>query len=162
TLREALKVRKKTRALVVLRHAEAWSRRAWHTDDRLRPLLVHGRQQADHLVPILGAFDPRTVISSSSVRCVGTVQPYFEHAFLVPTLTPALTEEDSTRYGIRALVAKAVADLTDAEGRVAHGTVICSHGPVLPSIFEALDLDEIPLEKAEFVVLHMRKGEVVG
>ena len=162
TLREAVKVRKKTRALVVLRHAEAWSRRAWHADDRLRPLLIQGRRQAAELVPVLAAFDPATVITSSSRRCVDTVEPYAAYAHLSPVLTTALTEEDATRHGVRALVAQAVADLTDADGVAAHGTLICSHAPVLPLIFDALDVGEQPLDKAELVVFHLRKGEVVA
>ena len=37
TLREATRLRRKTHALVVLRHGAARSRKAWRHDDRLRP-----------------------------------------------------------------------------------------------------------------------------
>ncbi len=70
TLREARPMRRKTHTLVVLRHGEARSRKAWRQDDRLRPLLQHGRLQAQKLVPVLAAYDVTRVVSSSSARCV--------------------------------------------------------------------------------------------
>ena len=77
TLREALAAaRRKTQALVVLRHGEARSRKAWRQDDRLRPLLAGGPAQAQRLVPLLAAYDVTRVVSSSSTRCVETVGPY--------------------------------------------------------------------------------------
>src|SRR4051794_25019294 len=59
TLAEAIERRRKTRTLVVLRHSQARSRKAWRFDDQDRPLLVPGRHQADKLVPILAAYDVR-------------------------------------------------------------------------------------------------------
>lgn len=41
-------------------------------------------------------------------------------------------------------------------------TVVCSHRPVLPLIFEALAMEPLELEKGELVVVHLRKGEVVA
>ena len=44
----------KTRTLVVLRHSQARSRKAWRSDDRMRPLLATGKHQAERLVPRAG------------------------------------------------------------------------------------------------------------
>ena len=54
TLREALASGKKTRALAILRHGQARSRKAWRKDDRTRPLLVRGTAQARAAAPVLG------------------------------------------------------------------------------------------------------------
>ena len=71
-------MRRRTHPLVVLRHAEARSRKTWRKDDRLRPLLRAGQRQAERLVPVLAAYDATRVVSSSSTRCVETVAPYAE------------------------------------------------------------------------------------
>ena len=41
-------------------------------------------------------------------------------------------------------------------------TAICSHRPVLPFVFEAVGIDPIALEPGAFVVVHRRKGKVLG
>jgi 8-oxo-(d)GTP phosphatase len=56
TLREALVVGRKTRALVVLRHGQARARKSWKPDDRLRPLVAGGHAQAQAVVPMLAAY----------------------------------------------------------------------------------------------------------
>jgi 8-oxo-dGTP diphosphatase len=40
--------------------------------------------------------------------------------------------------------------------------VVCSHRPVLPRLFDLLDLSEEPLSPAELVVCHHRRGAVVA
>ena len=80
TLAEALKVRARTTAVVVLRHAEARSRKAWRGDDRERPLIQRGHTTAHRLVPLLAAYDVTRVVTSSSTRCVQTVAPFAETA----------------------------------------------------------------------------------
>jgi len=69
TLDEALEHTRKTRTLVILRHSQARSRKAWRAEDRTRPLLATGRHQAEHLVPVLAAYDVRRLVSSTSTRC---------------------------------------------------------------------------------------------
>src|SRR6476619_3202467 len=86
TLREALRLRRKTHALVVLRHGTARSRRAWRHDDRLRPLVRAGLAQAEQLVPLLAAYDVTRVVSSSSTRCVQSVTPYVDLTGVEPRL----------------------------------------------------------------------------
>ena len=158
TLAEAVRVRQKTVAVVVLRHAEARSRQAWRRDDRERPLLAHGHLRSQHLVPLLAAYDVRHVLSSSSVRCEQTVAPYADTAGLDPDLTPWLSQEDATTEGVHALVGDAVARATRDE----HGLVICSHRPVLGDVVGALGLADPGLEPGEMLVAHVRKGRVRG
>ncbi|PVG84444.1 NUDIX hydrolase [Nocardioides gansuensis] len=154
TLDEAERVRRKTRALVVLRHGDARSRKAWRGDDRRRPLLRTGSIQAEKLVPVLAAFDVTSVHTSSSTRCVDTVAPY-GHTTGWPVKTyDELTEEDATT--------DAVVELVDELRGLKEGAVLCTHRPVLPTIFNALGVPDVQLEPAELVVVHHRKGKVVA
>ncbi|KRB77695.1 DNA mismatch repair protein MutT [Nocardioides sp. Root190] len=158
TLVEALKVRRRTRAVVVLRHARARSRSAWRGEDAARPLLRPGELEADRLIPLLAAYDVTTVLTSTSLRCVQTVQPYAETVGLTLDLRPRLSEEHVTARAVTGVVE----DLLDADA----GAVVCTHRPVLPLVYDALGLDprssEQPQEPAEMLVLHMRKGVVVA
>ena len=40
--------------------------------------------------------------------------------------------------------------------------VVCSHRPVLPHVFAALGVDDPALAPGEALVVHLRKGKVVG
>ncbi|MFN8193102.1 MAG: NUDIX hydrolase [Nocardioidaceae bacterium] len=154
TLREAEPFAKNTRALVVLRHAKARSRKAWRQDDRLRPLLVAGLSQSRRLTPILAAYDARTLVSSSSARCVQTLAPYSEESGWPLATTDRLSEEDAT--------AKKVLRLVDELLHSGEGAVLCTHRPVLPAVFDAIGVEDPRLEPGALLVVHHRKGKVVA
>jgi len=158
TLAEAMKVRRRTHAIVVLRHARARSRRAWKADDQLRPLLKTGAQQSDRVVPLLAAYDATRVISSPAIRCLQTVAPYAETTGWEIETRRRLSEDDATAKGVE----KVVEELLEGD----QGAVICSHRPVLPQVYDALGLrtkqrgDD--LAPAEMLVVHVRKGGIVA
>lgn len=154
TLDEARELRRRTRTLVVLRHGEALARRGWTGDDRRRPLLEEGLVQAEQLAPVLDAYGVTTVVTSSSTRCVQTVEPYASAAARPLQLLDALSEEDATATG----VATVVAQLMDE----ARHAVLCTHRPVLPWVLQALGLPETRLEPGGMVVVHHRDGAVVA
>ena len=154
TLREAVKHRKKTRALVVLRHGDARSRKSWRKDDRLRPLLKAGQQQAERLVTVLAAYDVTTLATSSSARCAQTLLPYADVSGFELLLLDGLSEEDATKESVD----EVVEDLLDAGA----GAVLCTHRPVLPQVFEAIGIDEVRLEPAGMLVLHHRNGRILA
>ena len=155
TLREARPLRRQTRALVVLRHGDARSRKAWRRpDDRLRPLLQAGRQQAQRVIPVLAAYDVTRIVSSSSTRCVETVAPYADTSGWKLELEDGLCEESASAEGIVGIVD----DLLTAE----EGSVLCSHRPVLPAIFDVLGVRDPKLETGGLLVAHVRKGQVVA
>jgi 8-oxo-dGTP diphosphatase len=154
TLAEARPLRRKTRALVVLRHGKARSREAWKKDDRQRPLLQTGLAQAQHLVPLLAAFDVTSAHTSSSLRCVQTVTPYVDATGWPVKLYDELSEEDATADG--------VVDVVDALLDAGESTVLCTHRPVLPTVFDALGVPEVTLEPGSMLVVHHRKGKVVA
>jgi 8-oxo-dGTP diphosphatase len=161
TLEEALGQKRKTRTLVVLRHSQARSRKAWRRDDRERPLLATGWQQASKLVPVLGAYDVRRLVTSSSSRCVQTLEPYADAAGRKLRTDDQLSEENATRKGIRRMVTSMLEDLHDRPAS-AGGLVVCTHRPVLPWVFDALAVDDPGLAPGEMMVLHLRKGGVRG
>lgn len=157
TLAEALARPRKTRTVVVVRHAESRSRDRWHDDDRRRPLLATGRLHATALVPVLEAYGVRRVVSSPSTRCLETVSPFCEVTGTEPELVDLLSEEGARPRRVRALVATIVEEL-DRTGPAA----LCSHRPVFPAVFDALGLEDPELEKGEILVAHLRRGEVVA
>ena len=101
TLAEARPLRRRTRALVVLRHAEARSRNGWKKDDRRRPLVRLGETQSQRLVPLLAAFDVTVAHTSTSTRCVQTVMPYADVTGWPVKLYDELSEEGRHRRGRR-------------------------------------------------------------
>ena len=143
---------KKTRALVVLRHGQARSRKAWHKDDRKRPLLVGGNAQA-RAPP---ACSRRTASPgssrSSSTRCADTVAPYAERSGWPMTSTDSSPEEDAT--------AKSVLRIVDELLHSGEDAVLCTHRPVLPAVYDALGIPPEPQATGELVVVHHRRGRV--
>jgi 8-oxo-dGTP pyrophosphatase MutT (NUDIX family)/phosphohistidine phosphatase SixA len=156
TLAEAVRARKKTRALVTLRHSKARSRKGWSKKrpDSERPLVSLGHHQAQRLVALLAAYDVTRLATSSSVRCVQTLQPYADSTGWDLGLDLGLSEEEATRKTVRT----AVEDLLDD----ARSSVLCTHRPVLPHVFEALGVEEEKLEPAALFVAHHRNGRVVA
>jgi 8-oxo-dGTP diphosphatase len=157
TLAEARPLRRRTRALVVLRHAEARSRKGWKKDDRRRPLVRLGETQSERLVPILAAFDVTVAHTSSSTRCVQTVMPYADVTGWPVKLYDELSEEDSTVEGVVDLVDDLLHGDLDTGG-----AVLCSHRPVLPTVLDALQVPDVFLEPGSMLVVHHRKGRVVA
>lgn len=153
TLREAEAVRHPTTPLVILRHASAVGRSAWSRADRERPLDDTGRAQAVTLAGLLMAYDIGRVITSTSVRCGQSVAPYAGLAGLASEQMRLLSEEGAEEGSVCALAADTLRDL-------AVPTVICTHRPVLPWVFDGLGLRDPKLAKGELMVLHVRAGEV--
>jgi 8-oxo-dGTP pyrophosphatase MutT (NUDIX family)/phosphohistidine phosphatase SixA len=146
--------RKTTSALLVLRHAKAQKRGTWDGPDPLRPLNEVGEAQAQALVPLLHAFGVSRVLTSSSTRCVQTVLPYAREQVLPVHEVDELSEEEFHESTAAAFLAHL---MTTPEP-----SVLCSHRPVLPRLFEILGISEEPLAPAESVVCHHRKGRLVA
>jgi 8-oxo-dGTP diphosphatase len=152
TLHEAVALGKKTRALVVLRHGKARSRKAWRKDDRKRPLLVAGTAQARAATPVLAAYGVTRIVTSSSARCADTVSPYAEESGWPMTRTDGLSEEDATAASVLGIVDELLHGDEDA--------VLCTHRPVLPSVYDAIGIPTEPQATGQLVVVHHRAGRV--
>jgi 8-oxo-(d)GTP phosphatase len=118
--------------LVLVRHAKAEARSTWPDADPLRPLDDRGRERAEGLVPFLAAFGVTRVVTSPSIRCLDTVLPYAVAAGYGTRLKVGLSEEGFAEHPERA--PHHLARLLE-RGEPA---VLCSHGPVLPVLIEAL------------------------
>jgi 8-oxo-dGTP diphosphatase len=126
----------RTKPVIVLRHATATPRGDWKggkgLDDGHRPLLPTGHSEAQQLVPLLAAFAPKRLITSSWERCRTTLEPYAKAKKIKLIERHQLTEFGNEKGPRRTL--KVVHDLV-TDGNPA---VICSHRPALPTILEAL------------------------
>ncbi len=143
----------------MLRHTKARARKSWRQDDRLRPLLALGRRQAQRLVPLLVAYDVSLLASSSSTRCVQTVAPYAERSGWPVATYDGLSEEDAT--------AASVWEVVDDLMHHRECAVLCTHRPVLPTVYDSLGLGEKgiedpKLEPGRMLVVHHRRGAVVA
>jgi len=154
TLAEALETEWRTRALVVVRHAHARARKSWRKDDRLRPLLAEGKRDAAKLVPLLSAYGPTRLVTSSSVRCAQTLVPYAEASGWPLEETDGLSQEDATAESVLEIVE----DLLHGKECAA----ICTHRPVLPTVLDALEVVTEKLAPGELVVVHHRKGKIAA
>ncbi|MGN9784637.1 NUDIX hydrolase [Nonomuraea sp. ZG12] len=133
--------------LVLVRHGSAGSRQTWQGEDARRPLDPEGQAQAAVLATVLPAYGPEILLSSPSLRCVQTLEPY--SADITPE--PLLSEETWDPPKTSALV-----------GELTAPAVVCSHGKVLPSLLAALGGEEEHLPKGGFTVLHRLDGQVIG
>ncbi|WP_377645106.1 NUDIX domain-containing protein [Oryzobacter terrae] len=126
--------------LVLVRHAHAVPRGDYDgADDTKRPLTEAGSARARELVPVLGAYGVTRVVSSPSERCVGTVEPYARAVTVKVRRRDGLSEEGHAEAPLKAR--------THVRRLLERGepALLCSHGPVMPSILDELagrlDLD---------------------
>ena len=113
-------------ALYLVRHAKAGERRGWTDDDQLRPLSTAGWKQARSLADRLGAEHPTTLVSSPYVRCVQTLEPLAERLGVKVAVDERITEGAAFERSLELLD-----ELDD-------GSVLCSHGDVIPALLDAL------------------------
>ena len=122
-------------SVTLLRHAKARPRAQSEGPDHLRPLTDFGEAQAAALVPILTAFGPRRLYTSTAVRCAATVSPFAERRGKRVRQTDAISQDTwntGDLAGLRKLVASVV-----SRGKNA---LLCSHRPVLPDLARELAL----------------------
>ncbi|CAN5406841.1 NUDIX hydrolase [soil metagenome] len=152
--------RARTFAIIALRHGKAVSPELWDGPDATRPLMQRGADQAASVAHGIAAYRPNALISSTAVRCVATIAPTARVTGLVVSENVAISQDaySSSADGVAKLVAK----------RVERGetVVLCSHGPVLPQILQAVadatgGARGIPMSRAaslsngEYAVVHI-------
>lgn len=117
--------------LYLVRHAKAGERARWSGDDRLRPLSGKGRRQAvavcERLHPLVATASEPVLVASPYIRCMQTLEPLA--ARLHGTIHPdERLMEGCDREGALELIAS-----------LPHGSVLCSHGDVIPDVMAALE-----------------------
>lgn len=141
----------RTRTLLVLRHGKAVGRGEFAGDDMDRPLARAGAGRARELIPLLAAYGVSQVVSSPAARCSATVEPFAKSIGTFLEIDDRLSEQTSA-----ARVQRSVQSLLDRKAP----TVLCSHQPTLPWIFDAIGSEVVDLAPGEGVVVHHRKGKV--
>jgi len=121
----------RTFPLILLRHGKAMPPENWDGPDHTRPLLHRGLTQARAIAPGIMAFGPAAIVSSPAARCVATVEPLLEVSGLELKTSKSISQDAYESQGTRAHAA--------VEKRLQKkvGTVMCSHGPVLPQLVSA-------------------------
>jgi 8-oxo-dGTP diphosphatase len=112
----------------MVRHAVAVDRGSWQGDDALRPLTAEGEHQAEALGRWLGGFDPSPLLSSPTLRCVATLQPYVAATGKVIVRRPELLPD---RVGEAIALVRRM---------LPSGGLVCTHGEVIEPVLEALAL----------------------
>lgn len=139
--------------LLVVRHGKAMLRKHWSGTDARRPLSARGRRQAKRLTALLQAFGTAELISSTSTRCLQTLQPCADASKLPLAGVGLLSEEDAQGHGhaVRAFMR----ELANQAGREKTAIAVCGHRPVLPDMREALGVGDKPMLTAETLVVHV-------
>ena len=150
----------RTFPIIVLRHGRAVPPATWDGPDATRPLLHRGLEQSVNVAPAIAAWAPARLISSTAVRCLATIEPIAAITGLTVKQSTGISQdawEDGTAT-VRKTIRKRL--------RAGAAVVLCSHGPVIPDIIDAVaaatntPLDP-PLRRAgmlstsEFTVLHV-------
>lgn len=110
----------------VVRHAKAGNRDRWDGDDLDRPLSKNGRAQAAELARRLASVATPTLLSSPYVRCVQTLEP------LAQLLATKVSPDERLTEGAR------FEGALDLVLTMPDGSVLCSHGDVIPDLIGAL------------------------
>ncbi|MEP6479941.1 MAG: NUDIX domain-containing protein, partial [Rhodoglobus sp.] len=122
----------RTFAIVVARHGKAVAPELWDGPDSTRPLMQRGVDQSVGIAKGIAAFSPEKLISSTAARCLATVDPLARLTQLPVKATDDISQDayDGSAASVDEIVAKRL--------RKKRTAVLCSHGPVLPQIVEAL------------------------
>jgi len=145
-----------TRTVLIVRHGKALGRKGWKKDDWLRPLAARGWRQARQLPNLLSAYGVTRLASSTSARCIQTLQPCASGCGVPIDAIAALSEESAILHPGR--VATAMRRLTKKRRPVA----ICGHRPVLPAMVDALfGAAESASDPARVHAKVMKPGEVL-
>lgn len=119
--------------LVIVRHTQALKRSEFKGAlDIERPLTGKGRTQSKALIPLLDAFGPMEIHTSSAKRCYDTVKRLAKHVGTEAIREEALTEE--SHHDKPKAAARRAAELAAEPIPM----LICSHRPVLPTIMNAV------------------------
>ncbi len=113
-------------AKYVVRHAKAGQRKDWHSDDELRPLSNAGWKQATSIAEQLAPLATGLLLSSPYIRCRQTLEPLGTLRGLDVCDEPRLAEGTCFEPALDLLY------------QVPDGTVLCTHGDLLPELIQAL------------------------
>jgi len=151
----------RTFSITILRHGKAIPPGDWDGPDWTRPLLHRGLEQAMTAAPSIAAFGPQRLVSSPATRCLTTIEPTARLTGL-EVKTAAGISQDGYESG-RSRTEQQI----DKRLKQRQNVVLCSHGPVIPELVEAIRhataahrdglLRAANLATGEFAVLHITR-----
>lgn len=112
--------------IFLVRHAKAGERRLWNGPDIERPLSKKGWRQSELLAKKLAKVPATALFSSPYVRCSQTLEPLARRLGLDIAISDALEE-----YQPAGPVLELIGDVPD-------GSVLCSHGDIIPAAIAAI------------------------
>lgn len=134
--------------LYLVRHAKAGDRSRWNGDDVLRPLSGKGRRQAvslcERLLPLVAPRPGAVLLSSTYLRCLQTLEP------LAARLHSEVGSDDRLTEGA------GFEGVLDLIATAPDGSVMCSHGDIIPDVITALERRRTRIESEP----DWRKGSV--
>jgi 8-oxo-dGTP pyrophosphatase MutT (NUDIX family)/phosphohistidine phosphatase SixA len=151
----------RTFPLILVRHAKAMPPENWDGPDHTRPLLQRGLNQAKRVARGIAAFGPQRIISSPAARCLATVDPLSRVTGLGVKVKGGISQDSYRASGDkpRKAVGKEVARRA--------GSVLCSHGPVLPQLLTAAaeagngdqvaSFSKLGMSTGQFTVIHFSR-----
>ena len=139
--------------ILLVRHGKAMLRSAWSGRDQARPLTSRGRRQSQRLVGLLEAYDVGRVVSSTSNRCMKTLEPYAKLRRIEVVGWTTLSEEQAEENlkAVDKLMRRLVAETVQSGDPMA----ICGHRPVLPTMLAPFGIANRPLRPATALVAHV-------
>ena len=147
--------------LLIVRHGKAMLRADWSGRDQARPLTSRGRLQSKRLAPLLEAFGVGTLASSTSNRCMKTLQQYAKLHRLEVVGWTTLSEEQAEQNlkAVDKLVRRLAREAVEAGTPLA----ICGHRPVLPTMLATFGLPNRALRPGTTVIAHLgADGSTLG
>ena len=151
----------RTFPVILVRHAKAMPPESWDGPDHTRPLMQRGLNQAKRIAGGMAAFGPERIISSPAVRCLATIDPLSRLTGTDVKVKSGVSQDSYRASGEkpRKIVGNEVAK------RV--GSVVCSHGPVLPQLLSAAaevgngdatsDFGKLDMSTGQFTVIHFSR-----
>lgn len=142
-----------TTPFLIVRHAKAMERKNWTGRDQGRPITERGRRQSAALTPLLDAYGVGKLASSSSTRCVQTLQPYARQTGFEIEKWSTLSEEQGEEKprAVRQLIRRLARDAV----LTGMPTAVCGHRPVLPTMLESLGITARAMQPATVAVAHL-------
>jgi 8-oxo-dGTP diphosphatase len=140
--------------LFLVRHAKAGSRLKWEGPDEERPLSKNGWKQAKAISRRLHKHHVTTLVSSPFLRCVQTLEP-IARALDLDVMRDARLAEGERIDDVLLMLAE-----------VPEGTVLCTHGDVLPETMVAVQrrgcrIDSDPDWRKGVVWVLERSGDTI-
>ena len=149
----------RTTPLVLIRHTEAIRRHEWTGPDSDRPLSARGAADAVSLADPLATLGARRIVTSDAVRCVDTVLPVAARQRIDAEQDPRLSEASLPGAGTPHPAVPLIHTLLHDDV----GVLVCSHRPLLPTLFDAAGVEAQPaMSPGAFVVVHHCGGTVVA